>query len=220
MTEHNFQFGLQIFIGVSVATVLVIRFLCFCLMKKIDGSEQTYTAFDLSTLYTQLQKKYNLRVSLHFGEEEVPQYNLIEREIKMVDKPIFYRSDYIILLHEVSHAIDFSRKKRNMMTILKLTSVFGAIGCYLLGLLSLFYVSDTIGLLFVSGAIIARLVEIGVTIKVERDANDILLSDFLDGKYKLFVKLIEMMQIVERTFILTWWVIGFFLVRANIDNLR
>jgi len=220
MSKRDLQLYIQVFITVLFAVMILLQIVHLLLRKKINKKAATYNEEKLIDVFLETKRKYNLVDTLEFTAKGVPFYNMVEQKISMKKSQLFGQSDYIALLHETSHAIDFSRKKNDIMMRIKGASVLTSIGGYILGLVSLFYVSETIGLLFVSIAAIAGLVDIGVTMKMERDANNILLSDLLDRRYKLFVIVMEALQMVERILIFICLLILFLIVRAGFVGLR
>jgi len=220
MSKSNIQLCIQVLLGGFLSTVILLHIILFWLKRKIDNGTLTYNESDLIELHASIQREYNLNTTLIFIEHGVATYNLIEQAIRMVRKVEFFQSDYIIFLHEISHAIDFSRKKTNVMTTLKVVSVIGSLLCYVVAILGLFDIGVTYATILLCIAVCFGLLDIMLTARMERAANKILLDDFIDGRYKLFVRLTETLQTIERVFLFICLLLLFFFVRTNIDALR
>jgi len=145
---------------------------------------------------------------------------MLNKVITMRKKQTYSEEDYIMLLHESAHAIDFAWNKSEITINAKVLGTLGAIITYIFSIGSVSLLSlemgKIFGFIFLLVFICCSLLDITMTWKIEYDADKILIEDLLDGRYKSVIKLAEVVQILNKVFIFCFFLFLFLLYQANI----
>jgi len=218
--EFYHQYYFEVFLIFLFFSIILTNIIYIILSRKIKKKGKIYSEAALIEIYSNLQHKYRLEVSLNFVKNSWSNYNMMNKIITIRKKKRYSEEDYIALLHEVAHAIDFTWYKGDTIIKLKGIGAIGAIGAYLLGLWSLSLLQLEIGLvigtIFLLIVMCCGMLDFLITLKIERDADAILIEDLLGESYKAIVKLAEVIQMLDRLFVFCFLVFLFFLLRENI----
>jgi hypothetical protein len=212
----------QTCIAVLLMMTVALHFGHSLLSKKINKRGKTYMKAELITTFSAIQKKYNIDATIAFKPKGVPAYDMLTSTITMPEKEMFFQTDYFTLLHEVAHAIDFQTgNNRNLVIKLKIMSVSGAMLCYIAALILLLTIqlpfSIHVATILCLIAICCGVSDVGLTLKIERAANNILIRELGCSNDKLYAKVAEASQIIERLLILICLAILFLVLRTNLS---